>query len=263
MGKLNKIQDIDQFCKVGNVRENAITSELRESVRQLDERRILEPLLREVLYDPTGTAHGATEIADILTSTIRVQGIPHLAAFVVKGRSFTKVRSKDIAHQVIRLGSLPDLAVMALATVGYIQDSARQDFTQVTKDADCDYFIIDAVDLASLLLTYGKICPSDGTLWYSEGVCQQGHEQDKGITLKVRTRDSMYYHIARLQDVSFGGIRRLSFTVFVSLYLNREALRKIIYKATQEVLQSSYYRNEMVSGRCHTSHVYVVWLDLR
>ena len=118
MGRLIKIQDLDQFCEVVNIPEAAITADILESVRQLDERRDLEPMLREVLWDPTETPHGPTEIADILTTKVRVRGERRLAAFVVKGRSFAKVRSEHIDHQIIRLRQLPSLGVMALVAVG-------------------------------------------------------------------------------------------------------------------------------------------------
>ncbi len=74
MSRLVKIQEIDQFYEVISVPEGVITPAVLGSVRQLDERCDLEPMLREVLWDPTETPHGPTEIADILTTKIRVPG---------------------------------------------------------------------------------------------------------------------------------------------------------------------------------------------
>ena len=93
MGRLIKIQDIDQFFDVVNVPYAAVNPVVLGSVRQLDERRELEPMLREILWDPTETPHGPTEIGDILTTKVRVRGERQLAAFVVKGKSSAKVRS--------------------------------------------------------------------------------------------------------------------------------------------------------------------------
>ena len=262
MGRLIKMQDLDQFREVVQVSEESITPDLRESMQQLDERRNLEPMLREVLYDPTETPHGPTEIADILTTKVRVRGEQRLAAFVVKGRSFAKVRSRDIAHQVIRLRTLPDLGVMVLVTVGHIQDDARRDFIQMAKDADCDYLIIDSNDLTRLLLAYEKICPSDGTPFGPDGSCHLGHKQDEGTSLKVRGHRGRPYDIPRMEDVSHGGARRLSATVFVSPHCDREVLREIIHEATREVRESSYYRNELLRRRWCNSHAHVVWLFL-
>ena len=56
MGRLIKVQDIDQFCEVVNVPDAAITADVLASVRHLDERRELEPMLREILWDPDRNA---------------------------------------------------------------------------------------------------------------------------------------------------------------------------------------------------------------
>lgn len=261
MGKLIKLQDLDQFRDAVKVREDAITRAVLQGVRHLDERQNLEPMLREVLADPTQTPHGPTEIADILTK-VRVRGEQQLAAFVVKGRSFAKVRAQDIGHQIIRLRTLPDLGVMSLVAVGDIQDSARRDFIQVAKDADCDYLIIDRVDVARLLLAYEKVCPSDGTPYDLDGSCDHGHERDKGITLRIPARGGVHYDIPRLRDVSHGGARRLSATVFVNPYCDREALREVIRDVTSQVRQSSYYRNETLRRHWRNSDAHVVWLFL-
>ena len=262
MGRLIKIQDIDQFCEIINIPEATITAELLESVRQLDERRDLEPMLREVLWDPTETPHGPTEIADILTTKVRVRGERRLAAFVVKGRSFAKVRPEHIAHQIIRLRQLPNLGVMALVAVGHIQDSVQRDFLQVAMDASCDYLIIEALDCARLLLAYEKICPADGTPYGPDGTCRRGHNQDEGIQLKIRARDGVHYEIPQLRDVSHGGARRLTATVLVDPHYDREVLREIIREATRQIRLSSYHRSELVRSRWRDSPAHVVWLYL-
>ena len=92
MGRLIKIQDLDQFHEVVNIPEAAITSDVLSNVRQLDERRDLEPMLREILWDPAETPHGPTEIADIVTTKVRIRENRRLAAFVIKGKSFPKVK---------------------------------------------------------------------------------------------------------------------------------------------------------------------------
>jgi len=249
MGQLIKIQDIDQFFEVVNVPDAAITSKILEGVRQLNEPRELEPMLREILWDPNETPHGPTEIADILTTQIRIRGERCLAAFVIRGKHFAKVRSQDIEHQIIRLRQLPDLGLMALIAVGHFQDSAQRDFLQVAKDTGCDYLIIDAVDCARLLLAYEKICPSDRTPYGPDGSCLWGHEQDEGVELKIRVRDDIRYEIPRLRDVSHGGARRLTATVLVNPYYDREVLREIIRSATRQIRKSSYYRSNLIAKR--------------
>ena len=262
MGRLIKIQDIDQFCEVVNVPDTAIDPVVLGSVRKLDERRELEPMLREILWDPTETPHGPTEIADILTTKVRVRGERQFAAFVVKGKSFAKVRSEDIDHQVIRLRQLSGLGLMALIAVGHIQDNAQRDFLQMAMDAGCDHLIIDAPDCARLLLAYEKICPLDGTRYGPDGSCRHGHEQDRGIELKIRVRDGMHYEIPALRDVSHGGARRLTATLLVNRNYDREVLREIIRNATHQVRKSSYHRSEMVANRWRGVDAHVVWLHL-
>lgn len=262
MGRLIKVQDIDQFCEVVNVPDAAITPDVLGSVRQLDERRELEPMLREILWDPTETPHGPTEIADILTTKVRVRGERQLAAFVVKGKSFAKVRSEDIAHQVIRLRQLSGLGLMALIVVGHIQDNAQRDFLQMAMDAGCDHLIIDALDCARLLLAYEKICPSDGTRYGPDGSCLHGHKQDEGVELKIRVQDGMHYEIPALRDVSHGGARRLTATVLVNPNYDREVLREVIRDATHQVRKSSYHRSDMVAKRWRGADAHVVWLYL-
>jgi hypothetical protein len=262
MGRLIKVQDIDQFCEVVNVPDAAITADVLASVRQLDERRELEPMLREILWDPTETPHGPTEIADILTTKVRVRGERYLAAFVVKGKSFEKVRSVDIDHQVIRLRQLPGLGLMALIAVGHIQDNAQRDFLQMAMDAGCDHLIIDALDCARLLIACEKICPLDGTRYGPDGICLHGHKQDEGVELKIRVRDGMHYEIPSLRDVSHGGARRLTAIVLVNPNYDREVLREVIRDATHQVRRSSYHRSEIVATRWRGADAHVVWLYL-
>ncbi len=249
MGRLIKIQDIDQFFEVVKVPDAAIMPAVLEGVRNLDERRELEPMLREILWDPTETPHGPSEIADILTTKVRVRGHKVLAAFVVKGRSFTKIRSKDVDHQVIRLRQLPGLGLMALVAVGHIQGAAQQDFLRMAMDAGCDYLIIEGLDCARLLLAYEKICESDGTRFGGDGLCLRGHKQHEGVELTIRVRDSIRYEIPELRDVSHGGARRLRATVLVNPNYDREVLREIIRDATREVSKSSYHRSDLVARR--------------
>ena len=262
MSQLVNIQDIDQFYEVVNVPQGAITLDALRGVRQLDERRELEPMLREVLWDPTDTPHGPTEIADILTTKVRVRGQRGLAAFVVKGKSFVKVRSGDIGHQVLRLRQLPGLRLMVLVAVGHIQDNARRDFVQVALDAGSDHLIVDAIDCARLLIAYEKICPADGTPYGPEGACRSGHKQDKGTKLTMRARDGMHYEIPDLRDVSHGGARRLTAKVLLDAHYDRDLLREIIREATCRVRLSSYCRGELVRKRWGNSQAHVVWLYL-
>ncbi|MBC8520436.1 MAG: hypothetical protein H8D26_00370, partial [Methanomicrobia archaeon] len=163
MGRLIKIHEIDEFSEVKAVPDGAISEEILPNVRNLDEKKEIERFIREFLYDPNETPHGPTEIADILTSHIHIRGEKRLAAFVIKGKSFRRVSSRDVTHQFAKLRQVPDLGLMIFLAVGKIQDDAQRNFVQNAIDAGCDYLIIDAQDCARLLIAYEKICPKDGT----------------------------------------------------------------------------------------------------
>jgi len=101
MVRLLDIQDVDEFSEVKRVPKESISSEIISGIRQLDEANELERFIREILYDPNETPHGPTEIADILTHHVHVRGERTLAAFVLKGKSFPRVRSRNVSHQFL------------------------------------------------------------------------------------------------------------------------------------------------------------------
>jgi len=128
MGKPVKLYEIDEFAEVKTIPDGAISQEMLSNVRLLDEKKEIECFIREIIYDPNSTPHGPTEIADILTSHVHVRGSKQLAAFVLKGKSFGTVSSKNVTHQFAKLRQLPGLGIMIFAAVGNIQDDAQRDF---------------------------------------------------------------------------------------------------------------------------------------
>ena len=75
----------------------------------------LNRLFVTILADYTNTPHTSTEISDILTHHLTVKGHPQLTAFVNKGKSFSKVTSKELAHQIARLRQIQGLRLIILA----------------------------------------------------------------------------------------------------------------------------------------------------
>ena len=126
MGQLIEIRDVNAFSRIATV--TAMTSGILASVAQLHEIDELEAFLREILFDPTETHHGPTEIADILTTNVHVRGRKKFAAFVLKGKSFPKVTSKQVAHQFLKLRTINGLDLIVFGAVGDIQDDAQRDF---------------------------------------------------------------------------------------------------------------------------------------
>lgn len=260
MSRQIQIHEIEQFGLITRVPNSAISSEVLDGVRNLNEKDSLEPAVREILYDPNETPHGPSEIADIYTSRVKIRGQPRVAAFVLKGRSFRRVSAREVTHQVTRLRRVPDLGLMVLMAVGDIQDDARNDFLQIAQDAGCDYLIVDAGDIARLLIAYEKICSRDGTPYDDSGICSNGHTRDPGITVEYRVNEDPRYEIPSLRDVSHAGAKRYSASILVDRHYPRDVLREIIRNATAEVRGSNYYRNERVETHWADTPAHVVWL---
>ncbi len=89
--------------------------------------------MREIISDKTSTPHTSTEIADIMTTHITYAGKPYLAAFVNKGKSYPKVTSKEIAHQIVRLLDIPRIGLTILFAVGDIHDDAKKVLIQIAE----------------------------------------------------------------------------------------------------------------------------------
>lgn len=260
MAQLVRVQAIDQFEKILRVPESAISKEILGAVRQLDERRELEPALQQILSDPNETPHGPTEIADIITSRVILNGEKVNAAFILKGKSFQKVKSVDIAHQIMKIRQLPDLGLIVLCAIGDIQDDAHRDFVTGALDAGVNYLILDRLDTARLLLAYEKICPEDGTPFSEEGRCLNGHQLDRGIRLEVKVREKYRYEVLSLRDVSHGGAKRYSAIVLLDPHYGREIVREIITEVTEDIKNANYHRNEMVESHWSKRPAHVVWL---
>jgi hypothetical protein len=260
MAQLIRVQAIDQFEKILRVPESAISKEILGAVRQLDERRELEPALQQILSDPNETPHGPTEIADIITSRVILNGEKVNAAFILKGKSFQKVKSVDIAHQIMKIRQLPDLGLIVLCAIGDIQDDAHRDFVTGALDAGVNYLILDRLDTARLLLAYEKICPEDGTPFSEEGRCLNGHQLDRGIRLEVQVREKYRYEVLSLRDISHGGAKRYSAIVLLDPHYGREIVRAIITEVTEDLKNADYHRNEMVESHWSKTPAHVVWL---
>ena len=260
MGRLIKIHEIDEFSEVIVIPNATISEAILTKIRNLDEVSEIERFIREILYDPNETPHGPTEIADILTSHVHVRGDKRLTAFVLKGKSFTRVSSRYVTHQFAKLRQIPELGLIVFGAVGNIQDDAQRDFMQTATDTGCDYLIIDAQDWARLFIAYEKICPKDGTPYDDTGTCTNGHVQDEGLTLEMKVREKISYTIPSQRDVSHGGAKRYTATILLDKHYPKDVIRTIIQEATEKLKYSNYYRNERVKARWGKIPAHVVWL---
>lgn len=260
MGRLIKIHDIDEFSGVQSVPDAAINSTIISSIKKLDEETQLERFTREILFDPNETPHGPTEIADILTSHVHVRGEKQLAAFVLKGKSYQRVSSKEVSHQFMKLRQIPNLGLMVFGAIGNIQDDAQRDFLQVAIDSGCNYIIIDAHDWARLFIAFEKVCPKDGLPFDDSGCCQNGHVRDEGIMLEMEVREKTKYTIMKQTDGSHAGAKRYTAIITIDRHYPRETIRTIIKEATETLRHSNYYRNDQTKARWGKTHAHVVWL---
>lgn len=174
--RLIKVHEIDEFQRIRDI-STTIPEQGLAGIRRLDEKKELEPLIQEILHEPDETPHGPTEIADILTTCAYVNDESRIAAFILKGKSYKKVTSKDVTHQFLKARHVPNIGLMVLVAVGHIQDDAKRDFFQTAQDGGCDYLIINARNCWRLLVAYGKICPKDGSPWNKNGRCKHGHKR--------------------------------------------------------------------------------------
>jgi hypothetical protein len=195
-----------------------------------------------------------------VTSHLHVRGDKRLAALVLKGKSYRRVSSKAVTHQFAKLRQIPGLDLMVFAAVGNIQDDAHRDFIQTAIDAGCDYMIIDAHNMARLLVSYERICPQDGTAYDRTGTCREGHVRDAGVPLVMEVKEERRYTIIRQRDVSHFGAKRYTATILLDRHYPREIVRSIIKDATEEIKHSQYYRSEQFKAHWGESPAHVVWL---
>jgi len=177
MATLLNIPSFDQFVKVKSVEPLSITDAVIATVRTLDERTELESAFLSALSDPNATPHGPAEMFDILTHRVTVAGEQGLAAFILKGRSFSTVRPHDVSHQIFRLRNARGLRFAIFAAVGNILDGVKHEFVATALDLGLDYALFDANDIARLMIAYGFICPRDGSR-LNTGHCSCGYKPD-------------------------------------------------------------------------------------
>jgi hypothetical protein len=262
MSKLISVHEIEEFSDIQTMPDSAITDTIIHNTRQLDEAGEMERFIREIVYDRNETPHGPTEIADILTTHVRLRGKKQVAAFVLKGKSFKRISSRDVVHQFAKLRQIPNLDLMVFGALGNIQDDAKRDFLQIAMDADCNYLIMDVHDLAKLFIAYEKLCPKDGLPFDDSGCCSKGHVKDDGLLLEWTIREEPEYMIWRLTDISVVGAKRYSAIIIIDKHYSRDVIRTIAVEATKKIKNSTYYQSDRAKNRWGTTPAHVVWLYL-
>lgn len=248
-----RLEDIEEFTVAGRIPRHAITQDIINGIRQLNEKTQLEPFLREILPDPTNTPHTSTEVADILTThvTHSSSGQPLLAAFVNKGKSYSKVTSEKVAHQMIRLQQIPPIGVIVLLAVGDIHDSAKQSLIVTAKNMNADYMIVDAVDVARLFIAYQKVCPKDGSP-YKDGACRKcGTLASVPLELILKVFETPRYTKLPFEDedISNSIIKQYKAHILTDPHYSKAILREVIKKATWDMRKSTFYGSAQAEER--------------
>lgn len=101
------------------------------------------------------------ELVDIMTLQLSFRSHEGIAGFVLKRRSFKRITSADISHQVFRLRKLTDLRFAVLGHTDNLLDGAREEFIHTANDLRVDYTIVDTTDFARLAVIQGLLCPRD------------------------------------------------------------------------------------------------------
>lgn len=161
MGLIN-ILKIDNFSQIRDIPPRQLSDSTISVVKTLDEREEIEPWIQAILNDTNHTPHGPSEIVDILTHKMSVNGRDGMGAFIIKGKSFPIVRPKHTSHQIFRLERIDDLSFAFLLASGDVLDEVKEQFISTTTRLNCDYGFFDAHDLARLFVAFGYLCPRDG-----------------------------------------------------------------------------------------------------
>ena len=158
-----------------------VLPDLIQRVKELDEREEFEPWLRSILADGASTPHGPAEIVDIFTHHVTANGRHGMAAFILKGKSFSTVKPVDVSHQIYRLKKIEGLKFAVFAAPGIILDAAKEQFCSTCEEIGCHYSIFNAEDLVQLFVAYGFFCPRDANR-ISSGRCRHcGYSPNKRI----------------------------------------------------------------------------------
>ncbi len=180
MSSLISIENFDNFRRVIDFPPSTISSEVVSAVQSLDEREEIEPFIRSILSEISGTPHGPAEIVDILTHKVVIDEKPGIAAYILKGKSFPKVRPTHVAHQIYRLEKITPLNIAVFAVTGILLDAAKEQFISTAQRVAEYYAIFDIIDLARLFVSYGFLCPRDGNR-IAAGRCQCGYSPTKRV----------------------------------------------------------------------------------
>lgn len=256
-----EIENIDEFKKCSEIsREEVDKTEIIKNVRALDEKSELEPFINSIIHNPNKTPHGPMEIADIIFN-LHINGKAYCSTFVIKGKSFPKITLKDIANQIIKpIIEIRDLNIFILVAAGNIQDDVKEAIEGLLKEK-IRYLIIDAIDIARLLIVHGFLCPCDGSVYNEKGFCKNGHSFNESRFFK-NTDIEDEYDIINQKDLNFAQVKRYSANILIYGNPSKNRIKQIILNATKKLISSNYYSSENAKNIFNEKRADVVWLNV-
>jgi hypothetical protein len=262
-----RIEDIEEFEIVKRIPRQAISQEVLEGIKNLNESTEIEPFIREIIADNTNTPHTSTEIADIVTHHLTVKGQPRLTAFINKGKSFSKVNAEKITYQLTKALTIPRLELMILLATGDIQNDAKRDLYQITSNANVSPLIIDCVDIARLFIAHNKVCPKDGSPYKNNKCPKCSHAASEPIIVSLPVYEEPRYEILEHKDSSNVFLKRYSANVITDPHYSKMTVREVIKQVNAQLVTSNYYRSEGIEealGQREADQVFLfVYTDMK
>lgn len=156
-GRIGKLllHDIFSFRRVRQITQ--VPEQQISFARELRETEI-ERKIREILHDQNITTHSPVEKVDVYTLKLYVNNENDLrdAGMILKGRGYLKVNLDSVASNILKAIDLP-VHIIFLIHTGVLDDVAREKFINQCNRAKKMYCVVDAEDLARLLIAYNKI----------------------------------------------------------------------------------------------------------
>lgn len=239
-GRLIRPEAIDEFRRISAA--PTVRPEVVEVLRLADEEHQLEPAIMRIIGDVDRTPHGPTEIADIVSVHLHVEGTAVFGALVLKGKTWPIVKARDVSYQILRAAQLPRVDLLGLIAVGDIQDDVKRDLAFVADSRALDWLMLDRSDIARLLAAYKELCPNDGS-WLRGEPCSSC-----GFGRRPARAPAAPFQILTLEDVSYAAAKRYAAHVLLPPGLDEAEIVSRTQTAVDQVRKQRYTRNEQVEA---------------
>ena len=153
-GKI-RVHDVYSFRKMREITE--VEKGDVDIIKKMSEDEI-EERIRAILEDQNITTHSPVEKADIYEGKLLVNNDKDIrdAAMIIKGKGYPRIRLSDVATNMLKAMDLP-VQIVFLIHTGVLLDEPREKFTNECNRARKMHCVVDALDLAKLLIAHNKL----------------------------------------------------------------------------------------------------------